>query len=248
MVSCGGDSGGGGVSIKVPGVGSLPDYPTGGGTDPAVIANAAEAQALLTAYFGVSLIRQISDNVEDLIESKVSGSEENYHWSFTNDTSLAGLRVTSSGSGSYKETSTGYSESYASDTSITLTAAFHESIVGGAGAVFYILGGSTAGSKEKVSYTVDLKAEKAKGSQEEAFVYGFTAQKTGTTGTGGTVGKIIISAKASVSGSFDISSEQEPTPTFEGEVKVYGDGATPLLTKPINTADLYDQYQNAGRH
>jgi hypothetical protein len=231
--------------VNAPSAGDLPEI-TSGGT---YVADETAATALLAALRESGVSNTVRSGINGLVESK---ADDNGSWSFKDDTSVDGLKVSSSGSYSYKSSVPDSDDDYVykvgdyreisqkSDTTAEITKDKSSSGI-------TVLTGGKIAEKTDSSGKQTVKSLKSDGSpdtftitgsEQSAYGYGFTVLN------GGVGGKVVFSAtyKASFSG---VMQQDEPAPkptiTASGSLKVYGAENALIYTKNIASEKDFEE-------
>jgi hypothetical protein len=232
----------------------LPELPPG--TD--YVADETEALALLGALKSVT--SDVSNEVGNLINAAGSGTEDDYSWKITNDTSIPSLKINAEGritreadpdnfmQEDYDEPEAGdYGEgSRTENTTVEFTANKSAS-----GVVVYA--GSRTRMEESASMKTEIKAVlepsvtfTESGSNKETVVYRLTASSNGKGG------KIILGALAEESLTREVEEDpwdgSQPSPdyssasgSYSGSLKVFGADNALVYELPITNRTTYRQ-------
>jgi hypothetical protein len=251
--STGDDDGESGPSVTVPAVGNLPDLPA----DSTPVVTKDDAEALLTAFWeseaGWGLGSEIESVIEEYDDPISTNTGWKGEWDFKDNESADRLKISSAGNFSestnvpededkskppqkgYYEASS-YSLQFAAE--VTEDKTYEDVTLVAGSTIARALSGSdrweiTAVSEEEESVAVTVKY---KISVQDAYGVGMTVIHDGK------AGKIIIDLKGKISGSEEVTINDDLEPNLSGSVsgsvKVYGASDSLVYTMPITMKNV----------
>jgi hypothetical protein len=251
LTGCPTDSDGGGdggsPSVTAPAVDNLPDtLPTGA----VWVAGKDAAKSFIEDYDFANLMWNINNEVKKLIEDKTTGNYGSSSWNFTGDTSITGLKVSSTGSESYsgsEKVGSTMSMSDKNHTTVEVTADYQTyysswKLIKGSKGEFNIESSMSVKITAVDEYG-DPSAGNGSSSDKAAYAYGLVVVSDDNKAA-----KIILSAETSesASGSFGNNVYPKPTVSCSGTLTVYGQGTTALYTLTIDKTNIEDILEYLG--